>query len=118
MFIFIFIFIFILYYIFIYFLFLHYFFHFSLLAPLYPLPILTYPHHRTSKTHFYSSSFISIFLFDLPHSSLHFSLFFATLLLPTCAIFFVFAWTYFTILLIEYEFMIRGARNFMERSET
>ena len=31
--------------------------------------------------------------------------------------YFVFAWVYFAILLAEYKFMTRGARNFMEESE-
>ena len=31
---------------------------------------------------------------------------------------FVFAWVRFVIMLAEYEFMTRGARNFMEESET
>ena len=70
------------------------------------------------KTHFYSSSFISIFLFDLPHSSLHFSLFLVLSSYPLVLFFFVFAWTYFIILLIEYEFMIRETQNFMERNKT
>ena len=32
--------------------------------------------------------------------------------------YFVFAWVRFVIMLAEYEFMTRGARNFMEESET
>ena len=33
-------------------------------------------------------------------------------------LFFVFAWTHSANMLAEYKFMIRGAQNFMEQSET